>query len=97
MRRYAIKAEGWEGWEIEGGYLRDPAGNRYLPWDLQATFYARQAWEARAGYPGELKFMRQRLNELIQEAQSEARPSFVVEIKRQTPAGEKLVQTVRFA
>lgn len=92
--REAINSPGWEGWEIEDQYLRDPAGNRYLPWDLQATFYARKAWEARAGYPGELKFMRQRLDELIAEAQSQARPTFTVEIRRETPAGSYVVQTV---
>lgn len=91
----AIEGPRWEGWVIDNdGYLCDPAGNKYLPQDLYASFWGRQAWAARAGYPGEIKFLRERLAELIRDASP---PVFIVEIKRQGKAGSDpvIVQTFR--
>jgi hypothetical protein len=48
----------WPGWWFdEVGNLRDPEGNRYRPEDLRASWWARQAWAARAGTgPGEILY-----------------------------------------
>jgi len=82
----------WQGWLIDTeGYLCDPAGNKYLPTDLSCAFWARQTWEARAGYPGEVAFLRERLAELIRHAEP---PTIVVEVKRRTHDGDIVLQTL---
>ncbi|WP_200375321.1 DUF3653 domain-containing protein [Thiocystis violacea] len=88
-----MTVSGWEGWRFEHGYLLDPAGNRYLPGDLQASFYARRAWEARAGYPGELRFLRQRLDDLIRQAEA-VTGGYILEVRRETSQGSRLVQSL---
>jgi hypothetical protein len=89
-------APGWDGWIFDDeGYLKDPAGNKYLPADLQASFYARKAWESRAGYPGEIKYLREHLKALVNEARSQVAPVFVVKVERMTVDGPQLLQTMR--
>ena len=68
----------FSGWSFRDGDLCDPEGNRYRPLDLRAAFWLRQAWAARAGYPGELRFMRA---ELATQLQAASRP-LLVEVTR---------------
>lgn len=83
----------WEGWVLRGDDLIDPEGNRYRPGDLRASWWARQAWAARAGTgPGEILYLKGVLEERIR---ANVPASWLVEIKRQTPAGIVLVETVR--
>lgn len=94
--RSQVLAPGWDGWNFDDdGYLRDPSGNKYLPADLLATFYARKAWESRAGYPGEIRYLRQHLQELVDEARAQVRPVFVVKVERLTADGSQVLQTMR--
>lgn len=91
-----VTAPGWEGWCFTSeGYLKDSAGNKYLPRDLAAAFFQRQSWDSKAGHPGELKYLKGYLKQLIAEVQAQARPSFVLRIERETPHGPELVQSVR--
>lgn len=66
------------GWSFLDGDLCDPEGNRYRPPDLKAAYWLRQAWAARAGYPGELRFLRA---ELASQLQAASRP-LLVEVSR---------------
>lgn len=94
--RSSVVSPGWEGWIFDDeGFLKDPSGNKYLPSDLQASFYARKAWESRAGYPGEIKYLRQHLKELVNEARRQVAPVFVVKVERLTADGPQLLQTMR--
>lgn len=80
-------SEAFAGWVFRDGDLMDPAGNRYRPEDLQASFYARKAWEARAGYPGELRFLRAELERRLLLASR----LLVVEVWEQAPGGRRLL------
>lgn len=72
------------GWSFDSqGLLCDPAGNRYLPTDLQASFWCRRAWEARAGYPGELRFLKAELDARLRASVG----ALVVQVLRETPGG----------
>ena len=84
----------WPGWWFdEAGDLRDPEGNRYRPEDLRASWWARQAWAARAGTgPGEILYLKGVLEDRIR---ANAPAAWVIEIRRQTPSGIVLVETVR--
>lgn len=73
-----VMAPPFAGWYFLDGDLCDPDGNRYRPNDLRAVHWVRQAWAARAGYPGELRFMRA---ELASQLQAAARP-LLVEVHR---------------
>lgn len=54
----------YSGWSFDAeGYLVDPAGNRYTPQDIQAAFWASQAWKARAGSQGEIRYLYSQLRE----------------------------------
>lgn len=66
------------GWSFVDGDFLDLEGNRYHPEDLKAAYWLRQAWAARAGYPGELRFLRA---ELAAQLQAAARP-LLVEVSR---------------
>ena len=91
-----VTVDGWEGWIFdESGYLLDPAGNKYLPNDLRAAWWARQAWASRAGYPGQLRFLHEHLRDLIRVARAPG--GYVVEIRKESPQGLRLVQTIRLA
>lgn len=84
----------WPGWWFdEVGNLRDPEGNRYRPEDLRASWWARQAWAARAGTgPGEIHYLKGILEDRIK---ANAPAAWLIEIKRQTPAGIILIETLR--
>lgn len=87
-----LEVIGWEGWFFDDqGYLLDPAGNKYLPRDLQAAWWARQAWQERAGYPGQLRFLHEHLRQLIKTAQSSG---YIVKVEKQTASGLLLVQSL---
>jgi hypothetical protein len=79
-----ISAE-WEGWQLQEGELLDPVGNRYRPDDLRAVHWIRQAWAARAGYRGELAFLR---DEAIRRRDAADRP-WIVTIQRETAHGRE--------
>lgn len=91
-----VTAPGWEGWHFDReGYLLDPAGNKYLPQDLECSFWMRQAWADHAGgYPRKIRFLHDHLRHLIRDASPAV---FIVEIKRQGKAGADpvTVQTIR--
>lgn len=74
----------FQGWYFDDeGLLCDPPGNRYLPTDLLAAYWLRRAWEARAGYPGELRFLKAEL-----QARLAASPgSLVVQVLRESGGG----------
>jgi hypothetical protein len=76
-------ASEWAGWRFDGPHLIDPVGNRYSPDDLRAVHWIRQAWAARAGYPGELAFLR---DEAVRRLEEADRP-WVVTIQRETRGG----------
>lgn len=76
-------SEQWSGWRIDEDVLIDPVGNRYTPDDLRAVHWIRQAWAARAGYPGELAYLR---DEALRRLHDADRP-WVVTIQRETRAG----------
>lgn len=60
----------FRGWLIDqDGDLCDPAGNRYRPEDLRAAWWGRQAWQARAGTVGQVRFLKQALEERVRKAQ----------------------------
>ena len=84
----------WPGWWFdEAGNLRDPEGNRYRPEDLRASWWARQAWAERAGQgSAEILYLKGVLQERIK---ASAPGAWVIEIRRQTPSGIVLVETVR--
>lgn len=84
----------WPGWWFdEAGNLRDPEGNRYRPEDLRASWWARQAWAERAGQDSaEILYLKGVLQERIK---ANAPASWLIEIRRQTPSGIVLVETVR--
>lgn len=91
----SIDVPGWEDWSFDrDGYLRDPAGNKYLPRDLEVSFWMRQAWNDRAGgYPRKISFLHDHLRQLIRDASP---PTFIVEIKRQSSGADPVVvQTIR--
>lgn len=83
----------FQGWAFnDGGDLVDPAGNRYRPDDLLASFWMRQAWAARAGgFPGEIAFMRTVLEDRIREASY----PMVVEVHQERPEGRVLLGSLR--
>lgn len=83
----AAMAEPFAGWYFLDGDLCDPEGNRYRPLDLKAAYWLRQAWAARAGYPGELRFLRA---ELASQLQAAARP-LLVEVSRIGADGSPLL------
>ncbi|MCF1183542.1 phage protein [Marichromatium gracile] len=91
--RKRVDVEGWEGWYFdEAGYLVDPARNKYRPSDFPKLFWARQAWEARAGnHPGQIAFLRERLETERRRAKS----TVVIEVTRETEDGEEVIQTIR--
>lgn len=86
-------SELFQGWEFnDGGYLVDPAGNRYRPDDLLASFWMRQAWAARAGgFPGEIAFLREVLDDRIRRASY----PMVVEVHQERPEGRVLLGSLR--
>ena len=85
MSEYLILPEvsqAFAGWRLVSGWLQDPAGNVYRPEDLRAAFWARAAWAARAGYPGELRFMRQELERRLSRYRL---PAWSLDIYREYP------------
>ena len=73
----------WAGWRLADGYLIDPQGNRFAADDLRAVHWIRQAWAARAGYPGELAFLR---DEAIRRRDAADRP-WILTIQRDSASG----------
>lgn len=72
------------GWAFDSeGLLTDPPGNRYLSSDLLASFWLRRAWEARAGYPGELRYLKAELQARLAAAPG----ALVVQVFREAPGG----------
>jgi hypothetical protein len=87
MSDYLISPEvsqAFTGWRLVSGWLQDPAGNIYRPEDLQAAFWARAAWSARAGYPGELRFLRSELERRLRVVD---RSMWILDLHRQTATG----------
>ena len=83
----------WEGWVLRGDDLIDPEGNRYRPEDLRASWWARQAWAERAGQgSAEILYLKGVLQERIK---ASAPGAWVIEIRRQTPSGIVLIETLR--
>ncbi|EGV27576.1 hypothetical protein ThidrDRAFT_4612 [Thiorhodococcus drewsii AZ1] len=42
----------WNGWILDDdGFLKDPAGNAFLPSDLNASFWARQLLQEQLEHP----------------------------------------------
>lgn len=73
----------FDGWSFADGDFLDPEGNRYRPEDLKAAYWLRQAWAARARYPGELRFLRA---ELMAQLRAVSRP-LLVQVSRLEPDG----------
>ncbi len=91
-----LSVAGWEGWCFDdAGYLCDPPGNRYLPCDLRASWWSRQAWEDRAGTPSRIRYLHQHLRQLVKQASQPG--GYVVEIRKESPQGLILLQSVRLA
>lgn len=86
-------SELFQGWAFnDGGDLVDPAGNRYRPDDLLASFWMRQAWAARAGaFPSEIAFLRTVLDDRIRSASY----PMVVEVHQERPEGRVLLGSLR--
>lgn len=91
-----LSVEGWQGWYFnDTGDFCDPAGNRYRPADFQATFWMRQAWEDRAGHPARIRYLHEHLRQLVKLASQPG--GYVVEIRKESPQGLILLQSVRLA
>lgn len=88
-----LSVDPWVGWYFDdAGYLCDPPGNRYRPEDLRASWWSRQAWEDRAGHPSKIRYLHEHLRQLIKQA---SQPGYVVEIRKESPQGLILLQSVR--
>lgn len=91
-----LSVEPWNGWYFDdAGYFCDPASNRYLPSDLRATFFMRQAWEDRVGNPPRIRYLHDHLRQLVKQASQPG--GYVVEIRKESPQGLILLQSVRLA
>ena len=88
---WPVPAPGWEGWWFDDtGELFDPAGNRYRPDDMRSSWWGRQAWSARAGYPHEIAFLREVLADRIEAATLGVR----IEVYRETRHGRQLMHVL---
>jgi hypothetical protein len=87
-------SESFDGWGFDdtNGDLLDPAGNRYRPIDLLASYWMRQAWSARAGaFPEQIAFMKATLEERIRDASY----PLVVEVHQERPDGRVMLGSLR--
>jgi len=68
----------WNGWILDDdGFLKDPAGNAFLPSDLNASFWARQLLQEQLGTPGAIRAMKSHLQREI----AKHSRTFLVEIR----------------
>lgn len=75
----------WDGWNLTSeGFLADPAGNKYLPSDLNSAFFGRQLYKTLTGTPYQITCMKQRLQKKLSEV-----PSTKIQITYVTQAGEE--------
>lgn len=75
----------WDGWSLtDDGFLADPAGNKYTPEDIEATFYGRQLYVALSGDQSQIRTLKKLLEEKLNNL-----PTPTIQITWVTQGGEE--------